>query len=252
MRHRGFGRTLFGGSRFLFWSLAPFLIGFALVMALMVQDWTSRRGILVSVLVAAAVLLLLALYDHVRFRWAGRVVAGLVFLTYASYLAHELATEGLPRRLPRSRAETTAFNALVGLLVIGVPALLYAVRGRFGSRKEDADQRELTDRQHAVCDRFGATCAPCDPSEKVGISNTALQGELPLNGLRHPPDGGTCGWYIWGGTELRDTPDFFKPIHVRHLAELRPEVLPYLSLPPGWRFLIAPDYEDVWFDESLL
>jgi hypothetical protein len=27
---------------------------------------------------------------------------------------------------------------------------------------------------------------------------------------------------------------------------------PYLALPPGWRFLIAPDYEDVWFDESLL
>ena len=25
-----------------------------------------------------------------------------------------------------------------------------------------------------------------------------------------------------------------------------------LALPPGWRFLLAPDYEDVWYDPSLL
>ena len=28
--------------------------------------------------------------------------------------------------------------------------------------------------------------------------------------------------------------------------------LPYLGLAPGWRFLIAPGYEDVWYDEKLL
>jgi hypothetical protein len=27
--------------------------------------------------------------------------------------------------------------------------------------------------------------------------------------------------------------------------------MPYLSLPPGWRFLIAPGHEDVWEDQSL-
>ena len=38
-----------------------------------------------------------------------------------------------------------------------------------------------------------------------------------------------------------------------HLAqEWCPAVLPYLSLPPGFRFLIAPDYEDVWEDAALL
>lgn len=32
-----------------------------------------------------------------------------------------------------------------------------------------------------------------------------------------------------------------------------PEVLPYLELPPGYRFIIdGKGYEDVWFDESLL
>lgn len=31
-----------------------------------------------------------------------------------------------------------------------------------------------------------------------------------------------------------------------------PEIKKYLGLPPGWRFLIAPGYEDIWFDEALL
>lgn len=39
---------------------------------------------------------------------------------------------------------------------------------------------------------------------------------------------------------------------VAHLRDHAPEVLPYLALPPGWRFLIAPGHEDVWFDEQLL
>jgi hypothetical protein len=26
----------------------------------------------------------------------------------------------------------------------------------------------------------------------------------------------------------------------------------YLALPPGWRFLIATNHEDVWFDAALL
>jgi hypothetical protein len=41
-------------------------------------------------------------------------------------------------------------------------------------------------------------------------------------------------------------------MHVRHLAEECPEILPYLGLPPGWRFLVTPDHEDIWFDQSLL
>ena len=29
------------------------------------------------------------------------------------------------------------------------------------------------------------------------------------------------------------------------------QIKKYLGLAPGWRFLIAGDYEDVWFDERL-
>lgn len=61
------------------------------------------------------------------------------------------------------------------------------------------------------------------------------------------PRGGT-----WAGEELSSDPEFFVPLHVAHLEVWCPEVIPFLGLPPGWRFLIADGYEDVWQDASLL
>jgi hypothetical protein len=90
------------------------------------------------------------------------------------------------------------------------------------------------------------------PDLTVGIAGNVRSGLQPVNGLRHPPDVGTTGWFIWAGEQLSDEPGFFVPLHVAHLAEWCPAVLPYPELPPGWRFLIAPEYEDVWEDPSLL
>lgn len=107
------------------------------------------------------------------------------------------------------------------------------------------------DDQRAVCVRIGTPFVPPSTFEKVGIALSTLHMQ-PLNGLRHAPEHGTCGWYIWGGEELLDDPDFFQPLHVHHLAEQCPAVLRYLALPPGYRFLIAPGHEDVWEDRTLL
>ena len=110
----------------------------------------------------------------------------------------------------------------------------------------------MNDRQRDICERYGAGFMPPEDTYKVGISQGVLLGDRPLNGLRHPPDSGTTGWFIWAGSELSDEPDFFRPLHLYHLLEECPAVLPYLALPPGWRFLVADGYEDVWFDETLL
>jgi hypothetical protein len=109
----------------------------------------------------------------------------------------------------------------------------------------------LPDQQHALCARFGATCAPVIPGSKVGIA-LQTRGREPLNALRHPPKRGTCGWYIWWGDTLTEDPEFFQPLHVEHLGDDCPAVMPYLALPPGWRIQVAPGHEDVWFDETLL
>ncbi|MBO0922004.1 hypothetical protein J1G42_14360 [Cellulomonas sp. zg-ZUI222] len=103
-----------------------------------------------------------------------------------------------------------------------------------------------------VAGRFGADRSPVLPGEIVGVAQAVGTGLLPINGLRHPPAGRACGWYIWAGEELSSAADFFEPRHVEHLGPLSQWVRPYLELAPGWRFLIAPGYEDVWFDAGLL
>jgi len=113
------------------------------------------------------------------------------------------------------------------------------------------DPKGLDAIQREVCERYGSVFIASPPHLKVGISENAKQGLVPLNGLRHRPEHGTTGWYIWRGEELSQSPDFFAPLHVAHLDAWCAEALPFLGLAPGWRFLISGDYVDVWFDETL-
>ncbi|GAB4060889.1 immunity protein Imm33 domain-containing protein [Uliginosibacterium sediminicola] len=104
----------------------------------------------------------------------------------------------------------------------------------------------------SVCERKGEKPQSPRPLSKVGIALSTL-GKQPINGLRHKPTDTTNGWYLWCGHEFSEDPDFFSPLHVEHLSDKLPEVLDYLELPPGYRFLIdRKNYEDVWFDPSLL
>ena len=102
-----------------------------------------------------------------------------------------------------------------------------------------------------ICKRFNVEAEFPSPQEKIGIALETLD-LLPLNALRHKSEHGTCGWYVWGGETLSSDPHFFQPIHVSHLNEYAADIQRYLGLPPGWRVLLAPNYEDVWFDQSLL
>jgi hypothetical protein len=106
-----------------------------------------------------------------------------------------------------------------------------------------------TNDQARVCARAGVPPMELDPETVIGVGPLDLR---PLNGLRHPPNGQSSGWYIWSGGEIPSDPDFFRPIHVSHLREIAPEAMAYLALPPGWRFQVAPDHEDVWADDQLL
>ena len=110
----------------------------------------------------------------------------------------------------------------------------------------------MKDPRHAaqleVCRRYGASPLAVAPTDKLGIARNVRSGLLPINGLRSRPAGGTCGWYIWAGGEMSEADDFFVPLHVGHLGEWCEPALRFLLLPVGWHFLVAPDYEDVWFD----
>ena len=117
----------------------------------------------------------------------------------------------------------------------------------------DVDMDHLSmDLQRDICQKYGAKHVPSPPDLKVGITTNVREHIYPLNGLRIMPEGDTTGWYLWAGETLSSDPDFFQPLHVIHIDDWCPEMLPYLGLPPGWRFLIAPDYEDVWCDPQLI
>jgi hypothetical protein len=143
-----------------------------------------------------------------------------------------------------SRAPSAAVNRAWRSHVASAPPLV-KLRGRRTAKLESSP---------ALCRRVGAEFVAAPPQSTLGVAKNVFGGKGILNGLRHPPDGGATGWFIWRGKKWSTAPDAFRPVHVSHLAELVPNVERYLGLAPGWRFLIVPeeDYEDVWFDEKLL
>jgi hypothetical protein len=129
-----------------------------------------------------------------------------------------------------------------------------AVREPLLSPYDDPQCRmsSLSTEQRKICLRFGASCLLSDDRLKIGISRTFDPAQFPINGLQHPPQGDTTGWYIWSGEDLSTDADFFVALHAFHLNDRCPEIVKYFGLGPGWRFLVAPGHEDVWFDPSLL
>ena len=116
------------------------------------------------------------------------------------------------------------------------------------------DPLELSGLQKNICDRIGTVCEVTGIEMKVGVSDGLLTGEKPIHGLRHQISGDTSGWYLWAG-ETQSVPqadDYFKPLHVSHLLGVCPEIVQYLGLPPGYRFVLDEGYEDVWNDPTLL
>lgn len=114
-------------------------------------------------------------------------------------------------------------------------------------------KKAIEQRQREVCERYRAEFCPPSNGSKLGVARDIDSRTQPLNGLRHPPVGDTCGWYIWRGGDLpQDADDYFQPMHVTHLGDVCPEAIEFLGLAPGWRFLSAEGYIDVWYDETLL
>lgn len=111
----------------------------------------------------------------------------------------------------------------------------------------------VSDVQRDMCRRFAVEPAPPEQRTMVGLALSRPRHLEPLNALRHPIAANSNGWFVWRGAAIPQEDDnFFAPLHVEHLDEHAPELGPYLALPPGWGVVLAPGYEDVWYDETLL
>src|SRR5258708_39755043 len=130
-----FGQTLFGGGRFVRWALSPFVLLFAVVVPLVIDEWTLGRVVLIVFVELMCVSLLAGFWLPPRIGfWAFRFLAGMVALAYAAYLVDEFFFDNRPFTVTGRRGDASPFNALLGFLVIGVPSLLFAVLGRFSLR----------------------------------------------------------------------------------------------------------------------
>jgi hypothetical protein len=105
--------------------------------------------------------------------------------------------------------------------------------------------------QRAICQKYGVAFVPASGDDKTGFA-LSTKGLIPINGLRHPTGDGTSGWFIWCGEAFSEASDFFASIHTRHIYERDPEIGRLLGLPPGYRFLLAGEFLNIWYDETLL
>ena len=110
---------------------------------------------------------------------------------------------------------------------------------------------EIERAQKEVCHQHNAHYVPSRADSISGFARST-QAKMPINGLRHPFAEGASGWFIWCGESFSESADFFQPLHTLHIYEELPEVSDLLGLPPGYRFLKAGEYLDIWYDRALL
>jgi hypothetical protein len=112
-------------------------------------------------------------------------------------------------------------------------------------------ETQIEEAQRAICAQYETEFVATPRNSKTGFA-ASTKGLIPVNGIRHPVKDKTSGWYIWCGEIFSEAPEFFVPLHTYHLYEDYPEITRLLGLPSGYRFLLAGDYLDVWYDASLL
>ncbi len=137
-----FGKTLFSGSKFIFWALSPFLVAFSAFIGWFAYQHPTPEPLMITMFVAFGVgplLLVLGLYRNVRNRWASRIVTAMVFLLYLAYFLDEVLNSGQPFILFDYSPGHNPWKAFNGLMVIGFPCLVYTIFGKFWEKDEEVD-----------------------------------------------------------------------------------------------------------------
>lgn len=111
----------------MFWLVLPLLLAFAVLMPLCIEPWTIGRVVIMAGIELAVIFMLLGLFG---FGWAFRALGGLIFLAYSSYLVSEFVFSDQSFTLHGRRSNASPGNALLGFVLIGLPALWFAIMGR--------------------------------------------------------------------------------------------------------------------------
>ncbi|WP_445115933.1 immunity protein Imm33 domain-containing protein [Acinetobacter sp. WZC-1] len=110
--------------------------------------------------------------------------------------------------------------------------------------------QDFIEEQKLVCEEFDSAYIKVSEEDVIALATQTLTRE-PIVGLRKKPADDGVAWFIYGG-ELEEGEDFFETMTVRELEKILPEVVPYLALEEGFRFMIdRDDYEDIWKAEQI-
>lgn len=204
---------------FFFWSLAPVLLIFAGAMPMLASPPTRAGRLLLAGLAGGALLGVVGLWNPARHRWAFRAIGLMVFALAAWYLLDMLAGGG-PAAAPRP-AQPSVVNAVLFLVVFGLPGLGYAVFGRLGLRSGEAAPIVLVARQDPRAplaasfggEPYAAMLWETDP-ERADADRHPLAEALVATGCRYVCCGGVGG-SAWDdaidSAHLETDPDFDPP-----------------------------------------
>lgn len=119
-------------SRFMFYCLAPIMLAFVALMPILIPKHDLKTWLVLGPIEILVVLGLLVFYNAKKFWWCGRVASGIIFAAYVAYLV-SMIVEGIwfdGWRLSASSAP----NAILGMIFIGLPSLWFTIFGRFTLR----------------------------------------------------------------------------------------------------------------------
>ncbi len=147
---------------------------------------------------------------------------------------------------PREEGDLEAY--LADLAALGLPLLDEAEH----TRAEDPTRwPSVRDDQSEVCRGAGVWPHPPWPSSRLLVATDLTVKRTPLHGgrLTPAPDRGDNGWVVFAGYDSMDEVSAgpgFEVVSVQDAAARRPDLLPYLALPPGWGFTTGPAGDEVY------
>ena len=121
------------GSRVYFFLLAPWLLLGILVFSVILYGQIEEKrlsGVLISAVLAVCCLCgLLIGISPMRFGWTVIFVTGSVAVGYIWYFCDTYFGEGQALTPSARRSEATPWNAMLGFIFIGLPCMIFTVRG---------------------------------------------------------------------------------------------------------------------------
>lgn len=103
--------------------------------------------------------------------------------------------------------------------------------------------------QHQACELYHAEFAPPRPDKLTAISVGVMEG-LPVQGVRYPWQEHMSGWLLVTEKWDRNTKSLTNH-HTYHVTAARPDLVPFIALPVGFRFALT-NGQRAWLDPEVL